>query len=262
MSIEKSEALILRVIPFRDTSKVITAYTADHGLVSLLAKGVRGAKPRFGGALELFARLDLVYYHKESRDLQLLSEATLLDPRLGLSREPVRYAYAMAVLEFLLKVLKGQEVAGRLYLLAQRTLDVLDSCPREALAAVFRAFELKTVSFLGHRPELYVCVECGREADREPGGGFSPRLGGVVCNDCTAKLYDVLNLSPSLWRLLRRLLAATLAEIEAQPPSVGDVAAAGRLVEPFLQAHLERYESLRAIRMVGSFTAEQEVVRQ
>ena len=76
MAIEKGEALILRCIPFRDTSKVVTAYTAEHGLVSLLAKGVRGAKPRFGAALEIFATVDLVYYNRDSRDLQLLSQAT------------------------------------------------------------------------------------------------------------------------------------------------------------------------------------------
>jgi DNA repair protein RecO (recombination protein O) len=262
MALEKTEALILRVILFRETSKVVTAYTAERGLVSLLAKGVRGPKPRFGAALELFAHVDLVYYHRDSRELQLVSEATLLDPYLRLSREAVRYAYGVGVLEFLLKVLQGQEVPGKLYTLSLRTLEVLETCPREALAGVFRAFEIKAVSFLGHRPELFICVECGRQADREPGADFSPRLGGVVCVICSEHVSDALVLSPGLWTLMRRLLTRTLAEVETDPPSVAAVNGVGRLIEPFLQAHLERYEALRAVRMAGTLETDRNVVKK
>jgi DNA repair protein RecO (recombination protein O) len=254
----KTEALILRTIPFRDTSKVVTAYTADHGLVSLLAKGVRGPKPRFGGALELFSHSDLVYYHKDSRELQLLGEASLLDPYLGLSRSADRYIHAVAVLEFLLKVLGGQEPPGRLYTLSQRTLEVLETCPPAALEAVFRAFELKAISFLGHRPELYACVECGRPAGETGGDGFSPLLGGLVCAGCALHETGVLALSPPSLGLLQRLLTATLADLEQAPPGASEVGPVARLLEAFFQCHLERYESLRAVRMSGMFAAKGE----
>jgi DNA repair protein RecO (recombination protein O) len=251
VALEKSQALILRIIPFRDTSKIVTAYTAERGTVSLLAKGVRGPRPRFGAALELFALSDLVYYHRDTRELQLLSEAQLLDPHLGLCREPLRYAYAGAVMEFLLRVLRGSEAPGRLYEMSGRVLEVLESCPGPALSAVFRAFELKAVSFLGHRPELYQCVECGRE-DTE---GFSPRLGGVVCADCEGAVHDVLALSAATRGLLRRLLTSTLAALETEPPTNGDLPAAIRVLEPFFAAQLERYEPLRSLRLADALTS-------
>lgn len=261
MSLEKTEALILRVIPFRDTSKVITAYTSDHGLVSLLGKGVRGPKPRFGAALEIFAHVDLVYYHKDSRELQLVSQATLLHPHLRLGEHPIRYGHGVAVLEFLLKVLTGQAPPGRLFDLSLRTLEVLESCAVPAIPAVFRAFEIKAISFLGHRPELYLCVECGGQADEHPGAGFSPLMGGVVCRDCVDQVPDLLNLSTGAWRLLRFLLTSTLAEIEEKSPDASDVAAGARMLEPFLQAHVERYESLRAVRMLTSLSVDREPAR-
>jgi DNA repair protein RecO (recombination protein O) len=252
MAIEKSEALVLRVIPFRDTSKILTVYTAEHGVVSLLAKGVRSARPRFGAALELFASIDVVYYQKDSRELQLLSQATLLDPHLGLCDDSERYAFGVAVLEFLLKVLAGQEPPGRLYPLSQRTLEVLEEGNRGALLAVFRAYELKAVSFLGHRPELYACVECQGSVEDGVGIGFSALLGGVLCPDCTAGVPGAMDLSgPTLGRL-RRLLTATLADIAEAPPEPAETAAVGRVMEPFLQAHLERYEQLRALRLAQS----------
>ncbi len=252
MPIEKSEALILRVIPFRDTSKILTAYSAEHGLVSLLAKGVRGPKPRFGAALELFAAVDLVYYQKDSRELQLLSEASLLEAHLGLSGDPARYAFGVAVLEFLLKVLAGQEPPGRLYPLSIRTLEVLETSPAGALGGVFRAFELKAVSFLGHRPELFACVECGRGEPSVAFPAFAPLAGGVVCAGCAAGVPGVLDLSDAVLRWLRRLLTATLAEVAEAPPDAGSLVGVGRTLEAFLQAHLERYEHLRALRMAGA----------
>jgi DNA repair protein RecO (recombination protein O) len=255
MAIEKSEALILRVIPFRDTSKVVTAYTLERGLISLLAKGVRGAKPRFGAALELFAQSDLVYYHRESRELQLLAQAALLDPHLSLSGEPRRYAYGVAVLEFLLRALGGEEAPGRLYPLSIRTLEVLGSAPAERLPVVFRAFELKAASFLGHRPELYACVECGRTLEVEEGCAFSPRLGGMICGDCEGKVTDAIPLPAATWGVARRLLGATLAEVEETAWGAREVTGLGRLLEAFLGAQLERYEPLRALRMADTLAA-------
>jgi DNA repair protein RecO (recombination protein O) len=246
VGLEKSQALILRIIPFRDTSKIVTAYTAERGAVSLMAKGVRGPKPRFGAALELFALSDLVFYHRDSRELQFMSEATLLDPHLGLTRDPLRYAYGSAVLEFLLRVLRGPEAPGRLYEMSLRVLEVFENCPRVAMAGVFRAFELKAVSFLGHRPELYQCVECGRE-DTD---GFSPRRGGVICSACEEEVHDVLSLSGSTRGLLQRLLTSTLAALEEEPLVTGDLSALARVMEPFLAAQLERYEPLRSLRLV------------
>lgn len=261
MSLEKTEALILRVIPFRDTSKIVTAYTAEEGKVSILGKGVRGPKPRFGAALEIFAHVDLVYYHKESREIQLLSQATLLQPYLRLGEDPIRYGHGVAVLEFLLKVLTGQAPPGRLFDLSVRTLEVLETCSIPAIPAVFRAFEIKAISFLGHRPELYLCVECGSQADQQPGAGYSPRMGGVVCKNCVGQVPDLLNLPTDAWRLLRLLLTSTLAEIEETAPAVADVAGAARLIEPFLQAHLERYESLRAVRMLSALALDRQPAR-
>lgn len=249
MSIEKSEALVLRVIPFRDTSRILTAYTAEHGLVSLIAKGVRGPKPRFGAALELFAVSDLVYYHRNTRELQLLAQAALLEAHLGLTGDLRRYAYASGVLEFLLRALAGQEPPGRVYALTLRTLEVLETAAPEALHGVFRAFLIKAVSFLGHRPELFACVECRKPVEGE--AVFAPAHGGVVCADCAADLAGGVRLGAGALAWLRRLLGSPLAEIagEAAPRAVE--AEGARVMELFLSHHVERYEPLRSVHLAA-----------
>jgi DNA repair protein RecO (recombination protein O) len=247
MPIEKTEGLILRVINFRDTSRILTAYTAERGLVSLLAKGVRGPKPRFGAALELFSVADLVFYHRDSRELQFLSQAMLLDPHLGLGASLPRYAHGSAVLELLLKVLSGQEPPGRVYPLSMRTLEVLETCPLPALPVVFRAFEIKAVSFLGHRPELDACLECGAEVTRD--AGFAALRGGVVGPECRGRVDGVMPLSARALVFLRTIMLSPLADLLGEPPPREVLSEAARALESFLGAHLERYEPLRSLRL-------------
>jgi hypothetical protein len=51
-------------------------------------------------------------------------------------------------------------------------------------------------------------------------------------------------------------LTTTLADLEQSPPGGAEVRPVGRLLEAFFQCHLERYDSLRAVRMTALLAAE------
>ena len=72
--ITKSEAIVLKSMDFRDSSKIVTFYTRSFGKLKGIAKGARQMKSKFGAALEPITRVSLVLYKKEHRDLQLISE--------------------------------------------------------------------------------------------------------------------------------------------------------------------------------------------
>jgi len=64
---------------FRDTSKIVSLYTRRFGRVSVVAKGARDRKSRFGAALEPMSHVSAVFYKKERSDLHLLSQCDLLN---------------------------------------------------------------------------------------------------------------------------------------------------------------------------------------
>ncbi len=55
--VELQPAYVLHVRPFRDTSAIVEALTAEHGRIALVARGARSAKSRWRGVLEPFRSL-------------------------------------------------------------------------------------------------------------------------------------------------------------------------------------------------------------
>ena len=55
---------VLHQYPYRDTSRIVEAFTAEHGRVSLFARGAGGPKSALKGVLRPFQRLLLSWTGK------------------------------------------------------------------------------------------------------------------------------------------------------------------------------------------------------
>ncbi len=61
MPAEQTDALVLRLIPWSETSFIASIYTREFGKLSVLAKGARRPKSPFEAALDLLSICRVVF---------------------------------------------------------------------------------------------------------------------------------------------------------------------------------------------------------
>lgn len=185
--ITKTEAVVLKSMNFRDSSKIVTFYTRRFGKVKGIAKGARQMKSKFGAALEPISNVSLVLYKKEHRDLQLISQCDVVKTYRSIHSELERMVVALAVLELVNQLAHEEEGNDPLYRLLVETLDELEKAAKN-FKNLFFAFELRCASLFGFSPNLELCSACGRSLDVIGGEGsaiFQLSRGAVLCSRCS-----------------------------------------------------------------------------
>jgi DNA repair protein RecO (recombination protein O) len=153
--IRQTEAIVLRARPFSDTSLVLTLYSQAFGRIGLMAKGVRTTKGRQRHALfQPTSVLQVVYYHKPGRELQLLSESNLAVPFQQLQVDALRIFYALATVEVFESCVREEaEANDALYNLLRTTLVDFDAL-EAGLYSQFVGYLLDLCTQLGFAPQL------------------------------------------------------------------------------------------------------------
>ena len=251
MALVRLEAVVLKLHALGDTSRIVVFYSRERGLVRAVAKGARQPKSRFAGALEPLTRVSLVVYFKEGRELQLLSAADPIESYAAGGADLERLAHAQAAVEFVDRLVWGEEEEGAFYDLLTASLGQIARCPAAALPAVTIAFQVQAAGLLGYRPALDVCAGCGGD----PGASrhFAPARGGRVCARCAAQEAMGITLSAEALADLRRLAVADLGG--PPPPPAARAGELLKLMEVYLQTHFQRFSGFRSLELLRGLVA-------
>lgn len=211
MSIESSDAMVIKTVDFSESSLVLTLYTRKFGKIHGIAKGGRRLKNPFESALDLLARINVSFIRKNSDALDLLTEAKLL-ARFRPTAENLDGLSAGYYLAELLDLMtEDGEPAPEIYDLAARTLDELQTGRR--VEERFHRFEWNLLGLTGDQPSLRFCVGCGGEIPLEEmikrgeRVGFGFLDGGVICGECrrTRGFQQVASMAAESLGLIDRL---------------------------------------------------------
>jgi DNA repair protein RecO (recombination protein O) len=207
MPSEKTQAIVLRVVPFSESSCVLTLFTEDFGKRSALAKGAWRPKGPFEGALDLLALVRVVFVPKSSEALDLLTEARLERRFRAAQRDLARLYGGYYVAELLLELTEPGDVHRELFAVADQTLHALDQ--DAPVPPTLLAFELAALRHLGHAPLLNRCAACDRplKIPRSEGSRVALGLlaGGVLCPNCRSGRRAVISLTTQAWQWLIQL---------------------------------------------------------
>lgn len=172
--------LVLRKTKLKESDLIVEVLGEEGSLVRAVAKGARKPKSSFASRLELGNSVELLC--APSRGLAIVQECRLKSARLGLRSDYDKLICAEAALELLSKCAQEDLPQPKLLAASEAGLDCLAEVPAEKATAILAAIFLKTLAFVGLRPELRCCVLCG--APLENPVRFSDFDGGTVCPDC------------------------------------------------------------------------------
>lgn len=204
MSAEKTIAIVVRIIEFSESSCIVTLMTRDFGKITVLAKGARRRKSPFEGALDLLSISRIVFLHKKSESLDLMTEARLERRFRSASIDLDRLYAGMYVVELLTAMTDEGDPHPELYDFAEQSIQRIDE--GVSLADTLIRFELGSLSTLGHKPMLDHCVSCGRfKATESKAVHFGLKAGGILCSSCRPGNKSVVELTETTWKNLIRL---------------------------------------------------------
>lgn len=183
MAQEKTEAVVLRGVEFSETSRIVTFLTPARGRLACIAKGVRRKGSPMAAVLDTFNRVDMLYYFRQGRQVQILAEAALLDGFPGLKGDLGRSVFAAVPLEIAYRVAHENEPSEALYAALAGGLEQMDRWSGDARThACWQVWRLLAAA--GFEPGLDVCVHCGGAV--ADGAGFALD-GGAVCRACPSE---------------------------------------------------------------------------
>ena len=184
--ITRTDAVVLKSMKYRDSSKIVTFYSRRFGKVKGIAKGARQMKSKFGAALEPLSAVSLLFYKKEHRELHLISQCDTLKTYRNIHSELDRMAVGLSILELIDQLTHEEEGNDPLYSLLVQSLDELEQAEKHFMN-FFLAFELRCASVLGFMPSFDACQVCGKDLDDlvadEP-AVFQSAKGALVCDRC------------------------------------------------------------------------------
>jgi DNA repair protein RecO (recombination protein O) len=207
MPLSRDSAICMRLVPYSETSQIVTLLTREHGLLRLIAKGAhrrtKAGAGRFDGGLDLLDVGSAVFSAPTEKSLGLLTEWKLLDGNLGLRRSLRSLRLAMLVAEVVPLLFQEHDPHPTLY---DRVVATVAALSDESLEESSVAFLLDLLHESGFVPELARCSACGQTVTDKPRAFFSPERGGVLCEACGKTVADRMTVDPKLLRLLQMLL--------------------------------------------------------
>ena len=126
--IATTEAIVLHTRKYGDTSKIISMYTLDDGLISVIAKGSRLPKNKFGSSIESLSHSQISYYKKPSRDLYLLSKSELIKNFRFIFDSSEKLNAALGILESISLTQTNHEANDGIFKLLVLFLNALNEC--------------------------------------------------------------------------------------------------------------------------------------
>ncbi len=180
------KGLVVRVRDLTGSDKLLTLFTPERGLLTVISKGSRSLKSRYLAASQLFCYGS--YILASRGEYNYVREVELIESFYDLRLDIVDTALASYVCDVAADAAVAEQPDPEFLQLTLNTLYAIAN-HKYPLAHIKAAFELRTAAVLGFLPELSGCTACGRA---EGDAYLDVMNGGLICTECRAETQKLL----------------------------------------------------------------------
>ncbi|MDY0082086.1 MAG: DNA repair protein RecO, partial [Ignavibacteriaceae bacterium] len=152
----KTDAVVLSKLNYGDTSSIVALYTETDGKISVIVKGGRSPKSKVGKIFDPLNHLQIIIYKKNTRDVQILSDANLISHFVNLKEDLNALKYGFAIVELVKNLTVEHEVNQKLFKGLIKILNLIND-KKENPAYLFGRFLLFFLSELGYDLSIDKC---------------------------------------------------------------------------------------------------------
>lgn len=193
----KTEAVVLSKMNYGDTSLIATLFTEEAGKLSAIIKGGRNPKSKLSNLVDPLNHLQVILYRKETRDLQLISDADIISHFPGIKENLETLKYSFAVVELVKNLSPENETNKKLFNGLVRILTLFNSS-NEHPGIIFGRFFLFYISEIGYRLILDKCSVCNNSVLPNTMTGYNYE-NGLICENCRKQGIINYEISPELF---------------------------------------------------------------
>ena len=183
MALLVTDAIVLHGMEYLESSRIFRLLTREGGVQSVIAKGARRPKSKFGAALDLFAQGSAQLLLKPGRDLQTLTGFDVVRARGALAEDLGRFHGAAGIAEVVLRF-AHEDSGPEFFDVVEHALDEVAASPpgtarERTIGGIWRI-----VGALGFAPSLDDCSVCHSPVVVGDAVLFHHRAGGILCDRC------------------------------------------------------------------------------
>lgn len=242
MPLIETEAIVLRTHRLGEADKIASLFTRQMGRIRAVAKGALSRRGRYGAALEPLSYIRVWVYDRESRDLQRVGSAEIVESFFEMQKDYRIQLAAQYLAEVTERFLPDREVNERIFRLLLAVLRAFKRYSEVNRSLLF--FDYWLLRLGGFLPDLSRCMACQRPFAGED-GFYDPVAVALVCAQCKSSANQQVSAGAlGLVPAFRTARIEQWIEKEAAPQGISELR---RLLEQIIEAHLEKKLTTRAM---------------
>lgn len=231
----KIQGLVLRVVPYKDNDAILSILTADRGVLSAKARGIRRKNSPLIAGCQLLAYTEFVLF--EHRDFYTINEAHTIHLFPQLRRDISKLSLATYFAQAADLISQEDAYNPQLLPLVLNCLYALCNLdiPQAQIKAVF---ELRLACIAGYTPDLQGCMRCGNPAPNR----FDISMGHLECDTCRDSQSNGIRMpvTPGTLDAMRYIVFCEPRRLFAFQAGQDTLEQLSQISESYLSSQLER----------------------